>query len=149
MARPGDARAMQGAVMPPPCNGCRRVLRCAALVLHCMLRGPAGYERCDAGLRACRFFACCAARADDGSVARSGWGIACLAERMGTDGSRGLQCGGGRSLGFVGDTVGRLGGWARVWKGGAGGGEVWVLEACDGLGVRIAGSGFGVIAGRV
>jgi hypothetical protein len=31
MARPGDARAMQGAVMPPPCNGCRRVLRCAAL----------------------------------------------------------------------------------------------------------------------
>lgn len=43
----------------------------------------------------------------------------------------------------------RLGGWARVWKGGAEGGEEWVLEACDGLGVRIAGSEFGVIAGRI
>jgi hypothetical protein len=72
-----------------------------------------------------------------------------LAERVGIVGSRGLQCGGGRSLGFVGDTVGRLGGWARVWKGGAGGDEVWFWEACDGLDVRIAGSGFGVIAGRV
>jgi len=71
-----------------------------------------------------------------------------LAARVGTVGSRGLQCGGGRSLGFVGDTVGRLGGWARVWKGGAGGGEVWVLEACDGLGVRTAGSGFGLLLGR-
>jgi hypothetical protein len=46
-------------------------------------------------------------------------------------------------VGVVGDGVGRLGGWAvggwaRVWKGGAGGGEVWLLEGCDGLGVRIA-----------
>ena len=91
-------------------------------------------------------FACCAARAGDGSVARWGWGIACLAARVANWCFEGAVVWRKAFVGVVGIL---LGGWARVWKGGAGGGEVWVLEACDGLGVRIAGSWFGVIVGRV
>lgn len=116
---PGDARAMQGAVMPPPCNGCRRVLRRAAL-LRCMLRGPAGFT--SAAMPACvlaAFFAC-APHVRDGSVARSGWGIACLAAKGGNCWFEGLAvwrrafvgvCGGyGWAVGRLGEGVERRGG---------------------------------------
>lgn len=139
--RPGDARAMQAAVTPPPCNGSRGASRRAALccgaVRHCMLRGPACCERCDTGLHACRF--CVLRRTCGVTDPWHAWGGGSRAWReLVVRGSCSVERAFRWGCGGWGWAVGRLGGWARVWKGGAGGGEIWVLEGCDGLGVRTA-----------
>lgn len=115
--------------MPPPCNGCRRVLRRAAL-LHRVLRGPAGYERCDAGLRACSFLRAAPhvrvtdpwhARGGGLRAWRRGWELvvrgACSVEESVRWGLWGIRLGGwavGRGCGKEGREEVRYGFWKHV-----------------------------------